>query len=330
MGLCRTFSISLLVVLVLLLSGCTDSTSSSGTSGFIGYGNGIKIHSLDFSSNIVYSGHPSLLTLEMQNLGAVDAKDIYLYLYGLSRGENEWFDDLSHITYSGAEKADDDPRVLVIDSLMAPVKSLGASGESAQVTWVLDAPKDLPEEQVFKYTAAVRVCYPYSTTSIAKVEILDEDEYLFRDRAGTLNKHPIVFDTIASPLDVAMTIDQPMMLSENDEITFRVKIIDRGGGTITTQDCSEAFDWEENVLDLFTLHDKVTVTLGNRDCDFALRDLYFRVSDSASPTADFPVTCNIHSLDVPMQILDLKMKFEYNYFIDTSTVIGVEGVGEYP
>ncbi|MEA2003475.1 MAG: hypothetical protein U9O53_00765 [archaeon] len=320
----------MLVILVLLLSGCIDPASSSRTSGFIGYGNGIRIHSFDFSSDRVYSGHPSLLTLEMQNFGAVDANNIYLYLYGLSRGENEWFDDLSHVTYSGAEKSDDDPRVLVIDSLMAPVKSLGASGESAQITWVLDAPKDLPEEQVFKYTAAVRVCYPYSTTSIAKVEILDEEEYLSLDRAGTLNKHPIVFDTTAGPLVVVMTIDQPMMLSDRDEITFRVKIIDRGGGTITTQDCSEAFDWEEDVLDVFALHDKVTVTLGNRECDLALRDLYFRISDSASPTADFPVTCNIPSLDTPMQILDLKMKFEYNYFIDTSTVVSVEGLGEYP
>ena len=329
MSLCRIFAISSLAVLVLLLSGCTDSTSSSGTSGFFGYGTGIKIHSFDFSSDKVYSGHPSLLTLEMQNLGAVDAKNIYIYLYGLSRGENEWFDDLSTIAYSGAEKADKDPRVLVIDSLMAPVKSLNAGGESAQITWVLDAPKDLPEEQVFKYTAAARVCYPYSTTSIAKVEVLDEEEYLFQDREGTLKKHPIVFDTTASPLDVAMTIDQPMMLSDKDEITFRVKIIDRGGGTITTMDCSDAFEWEENVLDLFALHDKIIVTLGNRECDLALRDLYFRVSDSGSPTADFPVTCDIPSLDVPMQILDLKMRFEYNYFIDASTVVSVEGQGEY-
>ncbi|MCK4808234.1 MAG: hypothetical protein KAS90_01295 [Candidatus Aenigmarchaeota archaeon] len=331
MGSSYSFKAYIIVVSILLLSGCVDLfPPATGTFGFSGYGTGIKVHSFDFSSDKVYSGQPSLLTLEMQNRGAIGIEeDIYVYLYGLSRGENEWFDDLSDIGLSGASMAAGDPRVLIIDSLMAPIKSLDADGESAQITWVLDAPNDLPEGQVFKFSAGTRVCYPYSTTSIAKIEVLDEEEYLSRDRDGTLRKHAIRIDTTAGPLDVVMTTDQPMMLSDDtDELTLRVKIVDRGGGTIITQDCSDVFEWEDNVLDLFALHDKVSVTLDNKECDLELKELYFRVSGSGPPTADFPVTCNIPSLDVPMRILDLKMRFEYNYFIDKSTVISVEGLGE--
>ncbi len=330
MGFSHSFKACIIVTFIILLSGCVvPSTSSSGTSSFSGYGTGIKVHSFDFSSNKVYSGQPSLLTLEMQNLGAMSIEDdIYVYLYGLSRGENEWFDDLSDISLSGATMAAGDPRVLIIDSLMAPIKSLDANGESAQITWVLDAPNDLPEEQIFKYSAGARVCYPYSTTSIAKIEVLDEEEYLSRDRDGTLKKQAIRIDTTASPLDIMMITDQPAILSDTDEITLRIKIIDRGGGTITTLDCSNAFNWEDNALDLFALHDKVSVTLDNKECDLGLHDLYFRISDSGPPIADFSVTCNIPSLDVPMRILDLKMRFEYNYFIDESAVISVEGLGE--
>ncbi|MCK5373532.1 MAG: hypothetical protein KAJ20_04290, partial [Candidatus Aenigmarchaeota archaeon] len=286
-------------------------------------------HSFDFSRDKTYSGQPSLLTLDMQNLGAIGIEDdIYIYLYGLSSGKNEWFDDLSDISLSGASMAAGDPRVLIIDSLMAPIKSLDANGESAQIIWVLDAPNDLPEGQVFKYSAGARVCYPYSTTSIAKIEVLDEEEYLSRDRDGMLNRHDIKIDTTAGPLDVVMTTNQPVMLSDTGNLTLRVKIVDRGGGTITTLDCSNAFDWEDNALDLFALHDKVSVTLDNKECDLGLKDLYFRVSGSGPPTADFPVVCNVPSLNVPMRILDLKMRFEYNYFIDKSAVISVEGLGE--
>ena len=330
MSLSHYFKLYLIIASIVLFSGCVDpSTSGSGTSGFSGYDTGIKVYSFDFSRDKAYSGQPSLLTLDMQNLGAIGIEDdIYIYLYGLSSGKNEWFDDLSDISLSGASMAAGDPRVLIIDSLMAPIKSLDANGESAQIIWVLDAPNDLPEGQVFKYSAGARVCYPYSTTSIAKIEVLDEEEYLSRDRDGMLKKHTIMIDTTAGPLDVVMTTNQPVMLSDTGNLTLRVKIVDRGGGTITTLNCSNAFDWEDNALDLFALHDKVSVTLDNRECDIGLRDLYFRVSGSGPPTADFPVVCNIPSLNVPMRILDLKMRFEYNYFIDKSTVISVEGLGE--
>lgn len=329
MSFSHYFKINIIIMSILLLSGCTvPSTLDSGTSSFSGYDTGIKVHSFDFSRDKIYSGQPSLLTLDMQNLGEIGIEDdIYIYLYGLSSGKDEWFDDLSDISLSGASMAAGDPRVLIIDSLMAPIKSLDADGESAQIVWVLDAPNDLPEGQVFKYSAGARVCYPYSTTSIAKIEVLDEEEYLSRDRDGTLKRHTVMIDTTAGPLDVVMTTDQPLMLSDTGNLTLRVKIVDSGGGTLTTLNCSNAFDWEDNALDLFALHDKVSVTLDNRECDLGLRNLYFRVSGSGPPTAEFPVVCNIPSLNVPMRILDLKMRFEYNYFIDKSAVISVEGLG---
>ncbi|MBW6461474.1 MAG: hypothetical protein K0B07_00275 [DPANN group archaeon] len=322
--------IYLFVAVVLFLSGCTGDTYSTGSSssGFSGYGNGIKIQSFGFSSDKVYSGIPAVLSVEMQNLGAKDTENIYVYLYGLSRGENEWFNDISDIDYSGAEMASGDPRILVIDSLMAPVKSMDSSGESAYISWVMDAPRDLPEEQVFKYSAGVRICYPYETTAVAKIEVLGKEEYLSRNSNGRLKMHPIVLSTTAGPIEVVMTTEQPMLLTEGDKLTFRAKLVDRGGGTITMNDCIGAVDWENNVLDLFTLHDKVIITLGGRDCELGLRELYFKISNSEPPTADFPVTCSVPSFDTPELSLDLAMKLDYNYFIDKSAVISVEGMGE--
>lgn len=330
----HNFCLYLIVGAVLLLSGCTGDTYSTGSSSssFSEYGNGIKIQSFGFSSDKIYSGIPSILSVEMQNLGAKDADDIYVYLYGLSRGENEWFvddeDGVVDISYSGAEMASGDPRILIVDSLMSPVKSLDTHGESAYISWVLTAPYDLPEGQIFKYSAGVRVCYPYETTAIAKIEVLDEEEYLSRDRNGGIKKHPIVLSTTAGPLEVVMTTEQPMILKERDELTFRAKLVDRGGGTITGNDCEDAFEWENNVLDMFTLHDKITITLGSSECDLGLRELYFKIPDSGPPTADFPVTCGVPSFDTPELNLDLRMKFEYNYFIDNSAIISVEGLGE--
>ena len=330
---CHSY-IYLLVAAVLFLSGCTGDTSSSGSSSssFTGYGNGIKINSFGFLSDKVYSGIPSVISVEMQNIGAKDAENIYVYLYGLSMGENEWFVDdntgVVNIGYNGAEMASGDPRILIVDSLMAPVERLDANGESVYISWVLNAPRDLPEKQVFKYFAGVRICYPYETTSIAKIEILDANEYLARDRDGGIKKQPIVLSTTAGPLEVIMTTDQPMLLTESDKLTFRAKLIDRGGGTITDNDCANAFDWENNALDLFALHDKITVTLGTIDCELGLSDIYFKISDSDMPTADFPVTCSVPSFDAPELNLDLAMRFDYNYFIDKSAVISVEGMGE--
>ncbi|NOQ55262.1 MAG: hypothetical protein GQ477_00485 [Nanohaloarchaea archaeon] len=331
----RHFFIYLLVAVVLLLSGCIGDTYSTGSpsTSFSGYGNGIKIQSFGFSSDKVYSGIPSVLSVEMQNLGAKDAENIYVYLYGLSRGENEWFaddeDGVVDIGYSGAEMASGDPRILIIDSLMSPVKSINANGESAYISWMLTAPCDLPEKQVFKYSAGVRICYSYETTSIAKINVLDKEEYISRNRDGGLKRYPIVLSTTAGPIEVVMTTEQPMILSEEvDNLIFRAKLVDRGGGTITMNDCTGAVDWENNVLDLFTLHDKVTVTLGGRECDLGLRELYFKISDSAPPTADFPVTCSVPSFDDPELHLNLAIHLEYNYFIDKNAVISVEGLGE--
>ena len=325
------FKIQVYLVILLFISGCvTDSSSSSsfGSSSFLGYGEGIKIKSFGFSSNKVYSGQPTILSFDMQNLGAKDANDIYIYLYGLSSGDNEWFDDLSRIAYTGTNAVDDDdPRILKYDSLMSPIQSLNSNGESAYISWVLDAPKYLPEGQIFKYSAGVRVCYPYETTSTSKIEVLDDEEYLARDRENKLKKHPIIIDTSAGPLNVVMTTEQPMMLTERSKLTFRVKLVDRGSGTITDNECDEAFDWEDNVLDLFALHDRITVTLDGHGCKVGLEDLYFKLSGSGSPTADFPVTCTIPRVDVPERSFDLKMKFEYNYFIDKGTDISVEGMG---
>ncbi len=311
---------------MLLLSGCSGSSSSSSSSGF---GNGLTVHSFDFSSNEVSSGHPSILTLSMQNLGSKDIADVYIYLYGLSRGTDEWFEgDPPDISVSGADSlVGGDSRILKLDSVGAPIKSMDLDGESRTVLWVIDAPRNLPKDKVFEYSVGVRVCYPYVTTSVGKIEVLDEQEYLSKEIDKTIKSHNIVLDTTAGPLGIDMSTQQPLLLTNNNDITFKVKVIDRGGGTVTESDCSNAFNWNNDVLDLLTLNN-IDVSINGDACDIGINDLYFKIAESGRATAEFPVTCSVPSFDGPTCTFDLNIKFTYNYFVDAMTDISVEGLGD--
>ncbi len=327
----------LALMAIILMSGCIDNTGGSSSDSYKGYGTGVSIESFSFSADSYEAGMPAILTLDVKNKGAKSIDDMYVYLYGLSTGENEWFDDLAEMEVVGdaikvSELDDSDgktPLILKIPRLDGPRPSLDMDGQESQISWILDAPKDLPKGKEFSYTAGTRVCYPYETTSIGKIDILNEDEYKSQSIEDEIARYKTELDSTAGPIDIDILTEQPVILSDDNEISFRVRIKDVGGGTLTMSDCSHVSEWEEEeVMDLWALHDKIDITLAgkSRRCDVDMEDLYFRIPDNGPATADFNVICDIPDADAPRMNYDLKLKFNYNYFVDRTTDISVVGV----
>jgi hypothetical protein len=145
----------ILLVFIVILSGCTFPGGGGGAQTVSGNGIVITKFSPDFSE--IRSGEPIMLTLSIQNVGGAIANNIVAQIFGGVSSGTGWVFDADTpatkaLTPSSLRPAD-------------PVNNL--PGESLDYVWRVTSPAGLKVKT--SYDAGIRVYYIYNTSAIATV-----------------------------------------------------------------------------------------------------------------------------------------------------------------
>ena len=304
-------------VFVVMVSGCSEMGDVGGSS--FAMGNGLQINSFEFKPAKLVSGQATLLKLEIQNMGSLNVEDVYVYFYGLS---NEWDGELI-----GDFSGNFDDRVVDIpDGLRAANAELKTEGQKEVIVWKLTSPKEHLPGTEFVHRAYARLCYPYETNVLAKVEVVGEDEWLVMEQTGKFSQHPITVKQTAAPIQIHIESMQPVIVDSS--FSMELKISNVGGGVaFSGKDCSDAFEADSDI--------EVAVDLNNvkieglpADCEVFGKSDDNLIMLSRGQERKVSVRCDGFSSSMPKQEFNLGIKLSYSYYIDDETsvvLVGVEG-----
>ncbi|MBW6451143.1 MAG: hypothetical protein K0B02_00245 [DPANN group archaeon] len=317
----NSFFIFISMLIILFTSGCVYS---SGV-GVFRLGNGVVFNSLDFSPPAVKDNELSVLSLNFENTGSVKTGDVYVYLFGLS---NDWTISEPNIVSPRNYMISDDSKI-ILNPLSPPYEVMKVPGDTVYISWPLRAPEELPKDMSFDFNAMVRVCYGYSTIANAKVVMYSKEEYLSKQIDGGIRQQPIVLEQTRGPIKLEITSLQPLVYKDN--IVLKLNLYDVGGGTLI-KNCSEIDDYTLD-NELFKALQDFDLKIAGIDCDtgsLKADEVYFFKNQAGKTSASFTMECPISSGGaVPMQVSDLILRFDYNYYIDAKTLVSVEGTKAY-
>lgn len=309
------------LVIVLFTLGCVDSSSA----GTLKQGNGIVFNSFAFAPDKLKDNQISVLSLSFQNIGETKTGEVYVYLFGLS---NDWNITANPNVASATTPTIISKQKMKLNSMNAPDMDAKTPGEAVFISWPLRAPKDLPNSISFDYNAMARVCYEYNTTANAKVEVYSEEEYISKQIDTKIKQHPIVLTQTRAPIQIEIDSMQPVVYT--NEIIFKIRMSNSGGGTIISNNCKDI----DNVTidnDLFKSLQSFDLKISGIVCTPSVdaKEVYFFKDKSGKMTASFSMVCPVSGSNTPYQTSDLLLNFKYNYYIDTKAVASVEGTKNY-
>ncbi len=306
------------IVFVVMVSGCPEG--DIGGSSFA-MGNGMQINSFEFKPAKLVSGQATLLKLEIQNMGSLNVEDLSVDFYGLS---NEWEGE----TIGDFSEDFKDHVVEISDGLRSANAEFKTEGQKQVIVWKLTSPEEHLEGTEFTHRAYARVCYPYETNVVAKVEVVGEDEWLVMEQSGKFSEHPIDVKQTAAPIQVQIESMQPIIV--DNSMSMELKISNVGGGVafVGADDeglsCAEMFDSSE--VDVAAeLNNVVIEGLSDADCK-VLGEARGDVWLSRGQERTITVKCDGFSSGMPKQEFNLNIKFKYNYYIDAETSVVLEGI----
>jgi len=292
------------------VSACAGVPGLGGAG--VATGAGVIPLEFKFTPSKVVSGDKALLSLTVQNLGSVEAKNVNVFLFGLP---TDWREDgAPYRTFQTPF------------NLEPPRTDTKVPGEKNTLTWILTAPQYLPQKIPFSYTASARICYPYKTTASGSIELLSEQEFVSLQREGRISEKPVAVKTTSAPLSIRIDSTQPLLWRADKNVTFRVTINNVGGGTVLSPslDCAifkTGFSGQANITELNKLNFKIEGSGFN--CDITGGPLFLERGKSQS----FSVRCPIGDMPVtPRLEKQIELTLDYNYYIDTSTTVTVEGL----
>jgi len=252
--------------------------------------------------------------VEVQNVGGTTAKNVMAYLLGASWLGNQV------ISYDLQTMQPYDTRT-------------GAPGETKIAIWNIPQVAQLPEGVFQDYKLTARVDYDYSTTAVANIPVVNEDEYMRMKQRGeqmdpvsvSNTNAPIVVEVNGQPLFVRKSPPDPQ-----EKFFFRLFFVNTGsgvpfstqggvptngliGGTIKVEGRGVNFDdcagvTGGDIVDLFTTSTPVIVRKGESalvPCSIAINPSEW----SSTPKGTISL------------IFDLK----YRYFIDYDSNVRVLG-----
>ena len=310
------------VVFVVMVSGCPD-TGDIGGASFV-MGNGLQVNSFDFKPAKLVSGQATLLKLEMQNMGSLNVEEVYVNFYGLS---NEWDGELI-----GDFSGNFEDRVVDVSSgLRSANAEFKTEGQKEVIVWKLTSPEEYLAGTEFAHRAYVRVCYPYETNVVAKVEVVGEDEWLVMEQSGKFSEHPIDVKQTAAPIQVHIESMQPVVVGNSMSMELRVSNVGGGIAFVGEDDggmsCEKMFSGSD--VDVALDLNNVVVDISDASCEI-LGESGGDVWLSRGQERTVSVKCDGFSSDMPRQEFNLNIKFKYNYYIDAETSVVLVGVeGEY-
>lgn len=288
-----------IVMAAVIAAGCASNTPVGG---------GITIKELTFSPVLIYGNQPTALTLTVQNTGSLDVKNAYVKIYNY--GEALW----------NVEPKDTTTKPF---SLRAQAGGLaGTSGEQKRFAWKMASNDIIPKDATRTYNAYGRVCYPYSTKALGRIELLSPDEWMSRNPI----QHDIVLSQKAAPIRISVMSKQPIMKS--DKISLDVLIENIGGGNAATEGyCAKAFggDTKGTNINLNQINLKVS-GITSEDCKVnsetaGAKDIFLEQGKREKLT----VTCNLGGNPDPVTTADAVFELKYDYYTDAKATIRVKG-----
>lgn len=302
------------LILIVFASGCIQGFSStSGT---------LKVNEFKFKPSSLIEEQPSLLSLNIKNQGAKSIKEMWVYTYGLS---NDWV--LSDV--NGLEPNEQkflEMKKIKLNEFVAENKDLNIAGETRVVEWEYFAPKNLPKDVNFDFNVFSRVCYPYSTTSTAQLNIMSKEEYLANIENIKATNLKTTFTK--GPLEVKVLSKNPVILNENNEFTVEVELANKEKGYFVKDDCSLLDTLSAENADNLKIK-SFDFSVDGQKCETNMDEIYF-IAFSNKNTANLIVTCKVPKAATPQRAYILNMNFDYNYFVDLRTTVKVKGQTTYP
>ena len=295
------------IALLVLFTACASKTPVRN--------DGLVINSFTIDPDEVesYTGKFTA-SLEVQNMGGTTAKNSVAYLLGAS-----WLGD-QVISYD-------------LQTLQPYDIRTGAPGETKIAIWNIPQVAQLPEGVSQDYKLTTRVDYDYSTTAVANIPVVNEDEYMRMKQKGE-QLDPVSISNTNAPIVVEVN-GQPLFIRKSppdpqEKFFFRLFFVNTGsgvpfadqggtrvngliGGTIKVEGRGVSFD------------DCAGTTGGDTiDLSTASVPVIVRKGESAL------VPCSI-SVDpsqwasTPKGTISLIFDLKYRYFIDYDSSIRVLG-----
>jgi hypothetical protein len=234
------------VMAVLVVSGCTQ----------VDTGNGVNV--LEFGPDLsrVYPGEVVNFNVRFQNLGSLDAEDVFAELLGL---DEDWYDPGFGDWHSG-EKLPNEKECRYTEAgfhktLLAPNPQYGTPGEKQSCSWTYRAPGEdkVPRDMERVYPVTARVFYDYRTDVVKLIPLLSKNEVLkLQDRGETIEFGDVSSTT--SPVKISLQSDSPIrVLGDGNSVEFpiRIDIENVGGGTpCLLNQCKKAEGGEWNKIEM--------------------------------------------------------------------------------
>ncbi|RLG15157.1 MAG: hypothetical protein DRN66_00270 [Candidatus Nanohalarchaeota archaeon] len=233
----KSYAIYAALIILILISGCNESTVVQTPGG---------VDIVDFSPlpGTVLSGEDVKLIYEIQNNGDYDA-DISLYIQQIDDGE--WgLTDTDREVLSLAKKQD------------------AVEGGKEIGFFQLTAP-EIDRNTKQTYGAELKMCYPYTTKTVFRYEIINSFEKQKEIERGKYAKKLPFFKNSISPLLVYSLTKEPLFAGNNKAIiSFKVKNEKRGMlvDSTTCEQNPDATDFNEFPFDITSADSDIAI-----DCD---------------------------------------------------------------
>ncbi len=290
----------LAVAMVVIAAGCTSHSGST-----ISTNDGVVINSFESDDTTLYSGSSTTLYLDVQNVGGVDASDVWVYLLGAEGWKP---------TQSPSKQ---------IGKLEAPKEGIPSSPRT--ITWHVTAPQ-LPEgvKQPFQITA--RVVYHYKSNAAGKIDVYSDEEW-----RRTMSQNPTASTVVPvqnSPGPIHVSIIGPSAVklsSYQDGIPLNIKISNSGSG----YPIKDVNSWDKPQLSgTITVIGGGTIQCYNDDgtqtgksSSVTLNDMDMRYRKPKS------ISCQLYPdlQGQPYEPVTISFSFDYNYYVQKSLTINVIG-----
>lgn len=290
------YSLPILLILILLVSGCTSTGGGTGP--------GVVILSFEPDFASVESNDDVKLYLRVQNQGGMEAENVEAELTGID--PTEW-GVFVKTKYLGA------------GTLEPPRPQYGTEGETDTATWELQAPR-LAGTLSQTYNPAVRVYYKYQTIATKPITLVSEDELR---RLIQMGKSLPTKETTytAGPLSVNIVTGKYIKSTEQWGKTFPITIHIANAGPGAPGSKLKTFEREDYPVDVRINLPNSLGTAG--DCQ-----TYQRIDLWKGQYYD--LTCDLRITRAPSiaEERTIEVKLEYDYYVDATTSVTVTGTGE--
>ncbi|MCK5474112.1 MAG: hypothetical protein KAI53_01785 [Candidatus Aenigmarchaeota archaeon] len=279
-----------LILAIILIAGCTGNNHTESQPN-----QGIIIKSLEIKPSEVVDIEPFDLLFEVTNVGGKKTT-VNAYIYGPS-----WISDTDG-NLGGHE-------------LIAPDKQVGSIGESFIYTETYEPPVSVTKGLTQEYIVNGRICYPYTTSAVADVEIISIAEKRITEVKQATKT--VKTQNSDAPIRIEFTIKEPLIdYGNGQEIPIAVKIRDVGGGFAAT---STAGCKKNPALDVMN---KLDVTLTGEGINTCVGEDLHLINGETTLFCKIVATTE----GVPSKNVKLIAEATYNYYKTKTTTVKISGI----